>query len=120
MRGKTFLVSAFFVSLCLCVFVFRASSQTSNPSGALLTLQSRYLKRPLTLDGLFYETAQGRISIPALPGQARGILNRPYSAQATMPDGRVVTVSVVPQANDFAVSLTARPNTGIVRWGLAV
>jgi len=103
-------------------------SQTGNSGSALLMMESRNLaphgdgasSRILTLDGLFYQTAQGRINIPALPGQTRRISNRPWTTQATMPDGRTVTVSVSPQANDFAVSLSARPNTDIVRWGIAV
>jgi hypothetical protein len=74
----------------------------------------------LKIDGLFYETERGRVNLPVLQGQERAVSNRPWTAQTTMPDGRVVTVSVTPQSNNFAVRLSARPFADIVRWGMAI
>ena len=42
------------------------------------------------------------------------------SAQVTMSDGRVVTLSIMPDGKNSEVSLTAQPDSGIVKWGLAV
>src|SRR5882672_9845191 len=61
-------------------------------SQATLVLRSQVKNNPLKLDGLFFETAQGRIELPAgLTGQTQ---SDRAEAHVTMTDGRVVTVSV--------------------------
>ncbi len=71
----------------------------------------------LRLDGLFYETSEGRVSVPAdLVVKGRAALE----GQAQMPDGRVVTISVKPKGDSFTIELGAEPETDIVKWGLAV
>jgi alpha-glucosidase (family GH31 glycosyl hydrolase) len=73
---------------------------------------------PVRIDGLFYETAQGRSALPAsLTGRTtNGVL----VAEAAMPDGRTVTVTVRPDGRNYRVSLAASPATGITKWGFAV
>ncbi len=64
----------------------------------------------LQMDGLFYETAKGRVALPTdLSGGKR-----------KMPDGRTVTIAVVQRGRDFEVRTSARPDEDILKWGLAV
>src|SRR5579871_3761134 len=81
----------------------RASAQRGAPSppgpGAAIVLPSTQLQplgsgadaRALRIDGLFYETAQGRTRLPAdLTAAGSG---RPrWSAQRAMPDGRTAAL----------------------------
>ena len=102
------------------------SSASEKEEGAALVLYSERLaaqgqgpdSRALTLDGLFYETTNGRVTLPVR------LTVKPQSnrleSQTTMPDGRVVTVSVKPDGKDFNVRLSAQPDADIVKWGLAV
>ena len=61
----------------------------------------------------------GRTPLPPIPftlaqegsGQQAGI---------TMPDGRLVKISVSPDGNDFSIRLSATPDADIIKWGLAV
>jgi alpha-glucosidase (family GH31 glycosyl hydrolase) len=66
---------------------------------------------------LFYETTNSRTLLPVnLIADAQ-----PHGRSETkMPDGRVVTISVKPDGNDFSLRLSAAPDADIVRWGLAV
>ncbi len=105
---------------------FKASAQ-SRESQAVLVLRSNSLapqgqgpeSRSLKLDGLFYETAQGRTMLPAeLTAKAR---NNRLEGQTKMADGRMVSVSLKPEgAKNFIIRLSAQPATGIIKWGLAV
>jgi alpha-glucosidase (family GH31 glycosyl hydrolase) len=102
-------------------------SASSSAAAAVLPLRSKVLaplgsgaqSRALRIDGLFIETPQGRTSLPgaliAKPQQ-----NGAVEGQATMPDGRVVKLSVVPDGNNFTLKLTAQPSTLISKWGLAI
>ena len=70
------------------------------------------------IDGFFYETSAGRQLLPPLnPTKAS---DGSISARVTMPDGRVVNFSMKPERGNFEVSLTAEPDSGIVKWGLAL
>jgi len=71
-----------------------------------------------SLDGFFYETSAGRQMLPSLnPTQdSNGIV----SAHVTMSDGRVVSLSITPDGKNSEVSLSAKPDAGILKWGLAV
>jgi alpha-D-xyloside xylohydrolase len=74
--------------------------------------------RVLRLDGLFFETGEGRALVPAdLKVTSRG---RRLEGRATLADGRIVTVCAEPQGRDFVLWLSAEPNADIIRWGLAV
>src|SRR5690349_11825166 len=71
-----------------------------------------------SLDGFFYETSAGRQMLPPLkPTQDA---NGAISAHVTMSDGRVVTLSITPEGKNSEVSLTAQPDSDIIKWGLAV
>ncbi|TAK90439.1 MAG: hypothetical protein EPO07_20375, partial [Verrucomicrobia bacterium] len=86
--------------------------------GAVIQLKSAHLvagegvNGSLKLDGLFYETSRERIVLPAkLNLQSNGTTKQ---AQTTMPDGRVVTVSLEPRGKDFILKLSAQPSADIV------
>jgi alpha-D-xyloside xylohydrolase len=74
---------------------------------------------PFKIDSLFYETTNGRTTLPAMlftrtpegPGQ---------QATTNLPDGRQVTIAVKPDGNDFSIQLSATPDADIVKWGLTV
>jgi alpha-glucosidase (family GH31 glycosyl hydrolase) len=90
---------------------------------ATLVLQSRNItpRSTLTFDGLFYETAQGRTSLPAaLTSGIRTVSGARWNGQAQMPDGRMLRLSVTPQGNNFTVAFEARPNADIIKWGIAI
>ena len=91
------------------------------PGGdAALTLQAQRVV--LRIDGLFFETGTGRISLPPLTPRGT-VADGSWSGETTMPDGRVVRVSVTvrpEKAGSLAVSFSASPSADIVRWGLAL
>jgi hypothetical protein len=97
-----------------------AQASASAAPSAVLQLRSKVLSplgsgaqsHALRIDGLYIETLQGRASLPAAliaTPQKNGAL----AGQATMPDGRVVKLSVVPDGANFTVHLSAQPDTGI-------
>jgi alpha-glucosidase (family GH31 glycosyl hydrolase) len=73
------------------------------------------------LNGLFFETASGRVPIPGPikldPGSRR---DRAENSAVVANDGRKVTISVRPDGKNFIVRLSAHPDTGIVKWGFSV
>ena len=76
----------------------------------------------LRIDGLFYETAAGPTRLPSLTPQTT-TTDQPWIAEVTMPDRRVVRVSVTRRSGNpdtFDITLNARPDTDVVRWGLAI
>ncbi len=108
-----------------------AARAPQQPSGARVSLASPDLHsigagpaaRTLIVDGLFYETAAGRVSLPASLTAAVGAVARggaAYTSQTTEPDGRTVTLSVTPQGPDFTLALRAQPDADITRWGVAI
>ena len=100
------LLPALFAS---CLFIGCASTQATAPARIC----------PIKLDGLFYETAAGRTTLPVIPF-AQATNGSGQQAETKMPDGRVVKISVKPDGNDFAIRMTATPDTDIIKWGLAV
>jgi alpha-glucosidase (family GH31 glycosyl hydrolase) len=77
--------------------------------------------RSLKLDGIFYETAQGRIMLPAKFIEGKGsVAASRWEAQSKMADGRIVTVTATPEGNDFSVRMSAEPNADILKWGFAI
>lgn len=105
------------------------SAPEQNRAQASLTLHSYNLatdstgknNRSLRLDGLFYETAEGRVFLPAeLTNTPGGVLDRQRKAQLKMNDGRNITVEITPQGKNFSVRMSAQPNTGILKWGLSI
>jgi alpha-D-xyloside xylohydrolase len=105
------------------IFISFAIADAQRANDAALTLTSKNFGSgaPLTISGLFYETAQGRTFLPAeLTKDARPIKGKDWRAQVRMPDGRTVVASVVPQGQNFVFRLTAQPDTGIIKWGFAI
>ena len=96
---------------------------TAQQPGAVITLSSNQLKpwsaqnsRTLTLDRLFYDTAQGRATLPeALTATVTGT---PFSRDVTMPDGRRVTVNVSPRAGGYTVQPSRTAGNRHYRLGL--
>ena len=108
--------------LAICLF-FTGIMHAQN-GGAAFTLQSKNLssssgKQALTVDGLFYETAGGRTMLPRTL-TARAGKNGQLSANAKMPDGRSITISVKPNGGNFDIALIASPADGIRKWGLMI
>src|ERR1035441_2057299 len=64
---------------------------------------------PFKIDGLFYETATGRTPLPAIPF-TKTQAGPGQQAETKMLDGRVVTISVTPDGNDFSIRLSATPD----------
>ena len=106
------------ILICLILLVILSTiSEAQIASQGSLTLHSTTLKnRFLKIDGLFFETASGRASIPitniSIISQARKI-----EADAA---GHKITISIQPQGSDFNLSLTAQPNSDITKWGIAI
>jgi alpha-glucosidase (family GH31 glycosyl hydrolase) len=98
-----------------------STAQESGHAFLVLPQGQNQAKRSLRLDGVFFETKQGRTYLPAQltydgsPLKGSGFLN-----QAQMPDGRKVSLSVKQENRNFLIRLQAQPDTGIVKWGLAV
>jgi alpha-glucosidase (family GH31 glycosyl hydrolase) len=97
------------ILLCAVVPYSLALQTGGRAPGASLTLQSRNIGS-LTIDGLYYETAQGRVPLP-------GSLTR--GGETTMPDGHVISLKVSGRS-DFNIVLRAKPDTDITKWGLAI
>jgi alpha-glucosidase (family GH31 glycosyl hydrolase) len=70
------------------------------------------------IDCLGYETIDHhRVRLPAtMLAEAK----RQGSSQMKTPDGRTITLCIKPEANDYAVILSAEPDAGIIRWNMAV
>ncbi len=66
---------------------------------------------------LFYETTNSRTPLPV---QLIADAQQHGHSQATMPDGRVVKVSVQPDGKNSNLQFNAIPASDIVKWGLAV
>ena len=102
----------------LCAAAFCSYAQTN--TGTAIGLPSKQLKGSTTLklDGFFYETAAGKVFFaqqmtkPQITGRLR--------TEIKAADGRMVKVSVVPQGNNFNVSLSADKNDDIIKWGVQI
>jgi alpha-D-xyloside xylohydrolase len=103
MKSKTVLTTAqiLFASVCLPAMLQAASVSSEIPK----------------IDGLFYETAAGRVTLPeALVTEAQ----RGGRSQTNMLDGRAVTVTAGREGSRVALKISAQPNTGVLRWGMAL
>jgi alpha-D-xyloside xylohydrolase len=99
------------------------AQQRSAGEAATFVLRASGLKPSgdLRLDGLFYETATGRVALPATLTAGRGpIGGEGWTGEVRMPDGRLIRARVSSQANAFNILLTAMPDDGVLRWGLAI
>jgi alpha-glucosidase (family GH31 glycosyl hydrolase) len=105
-------------TLALLSPIHLAADDNAAGAGGLV-LSTRNLspgQADLALDGFFYETAQGRMTIP-LPWIN---VSRRLDREIKMPDGHTVKISVEPSGKNFLIRLSAQPGTNIVKWGLAI
>lgn len=132
MMRRKLLIHLLFALLTLSAFAVNAQSsrkskgaRVNNENQAAIVLRSKSLRpegsgadaRSLKLDGLFYETAQGRVMLPT-EATAGAKMDGRLETQTQMADGRVVTVTVKPDGKNFVIHLGAQPDSGIVKWGL--
>jgi len=116
------MVSCLGLLLALGVSAYGQRATTAAATGSSITLQSINLKpsggvRRLVIDGLFYETASGRV---ALPDFRATVGPKAWSKELHSTDGRTITVAVSPQAKEFLLTMKATPADDIIKWGLAV
>ena len=107
----------------LSILTANQSQPRTNGDEATLVLESNNLAGAtnLKLNGFFYETAKGRtILLPQLTKEAKAIKDKQWSGQIRMPDGRTVSLRVLPQGKNFIIRLNAQPESDISKWGLAI
>jgi alpha-D-xyloside xylohydrolase len=118
---------AWFLLILLLMFGVGVAQDKKSTAG--LTLHSAALasnplgfgNRSLRLDGIFFETAQGRTLLPSEFGKGSdGIQTRQWESRVKTEGGRVVTVAISPQGDDFTVRISAKPDADILKWGLAI
>ncbi len=109
------------ISLLASFVVLTAAVALGQNGQAQLVLPSKNLTPSggLKLDEIFYETAKGRVTLPASL-TAKPDKSGRITAEAKMPDGRTIKLYVTPTRDNFEVSLSATPNDGITKWGLAI
>jgi alpha-D-xyloside xylohydrolase len=120
MMRKAFFFFLFGVVLLpLTVFSLLAGTDENKEVSQLVLGSNGLEEKPgqLVLLDFFYETATGQTPIPV---QLFEIGKMAQIQEIKMPDGRTVTVSVKPDGKDFQINFSANPNTGILKWGLAV
>src|SRR4051794_38547101 len=115
-KSRIALIAAGLITFAVCSVV-AARILRAQAGGAALTLQSKGLA--LRMDGLFYETASGRIFLPSFTPEAN-ISTVPWMKEIAMPDGHAIRVAVTPQYGRFTIAFSSRPNADIIRWGFAV
>src|SRR5882672_9874200 len=100
------------------------SRTVQDENQAVLILRSNSLAargvggHSLKLDGLFYETLQGRTPLPAkLTANQK---NNELGSEVKMADGRVVSLTLKHEGKDFIVRLSAQPDQDITKWGVAL
>ena len=106
------------ILICLLFLFFLSTvSQGQIDRQGSITLQSINLKnRSLRIDGLFFETASGRATIPII----NTIITSRSRTIAADVAGHKITILIQPQGSNFNLSLTAQPNTDITKWGIAI
>src|SRR5438552_4950164 len=105
------MTSLWLLVLCLPVVGF---SQTALPAqreseraGLVLSQSQGADNRVLRLDSFFYETAQGRITLPAqLTSKGQDSLRDGLEAQTKTMDGRTVTLSEKRDGHNFIIRLS--------------
>jgi len=110
------------LSIALMLLCMSVSAYSQRVPSSAITLQSIQLKptvgrRSLKVDQLFFETANGRVTlsgINALVGP------KAWTKQVKLDDGRLVTVTVTPQGKNFGLTFKAAPDADILKWGLSI
>jgi alpha-D-xyloside xylohydrolase len=110
--------SRMLVLLSLPFFLSLQPRLESGPAQKGLSLLSRHLSTPLRLEEFYLETASGRISLPVqLSAKAQG---KQLAWQSKTPDGRSISVQVMPKGDTFTVRLSAQPVDETAKWGFAI
>jgi len=95
-------------------------SASDAPGTLALTSGNPATQQPLRFDGLFYETAQGRVSLPADLTARIQNPSAPWSTETRMPDGRTVKLTVTAKDRSLVLQLAAQPDADIIKWGMTV
>jgi alpha-glucosidase (family GH31 glycosyl hydrolase) len=103
------------VIVCLLSLLI-LSNVSKAQTGSIIVRSDKLKNRTLTVDGLFFETASGRIPIPI---NNTTVISKARTIEADVA-GHKITVSIQPQESNFNLSLTAQPNTDINKWGIAI
>jgi len=107
----------------------KASNPAQNRGRATLVLSSKVLApdpggtntASLRLDGIYYETAEGRRMMPEEITEGYGrSAGKPWAARTRMADGRSVTISITPEGSDLTIRMRAQPDDDILKWGLSI
>jgi alpha-D-xyloside xylohydrolase len=113
---KIFLSLAAATTILLSAFRLVAADAAASGGFALASANLAPTPGGLAIDGIFLETDKGRIPIPLSLGEVR----KRTAKEVKLSDGRIVTVSIKPDGNNFLISFTANPSTGISKWGLSI
>ena len=73
----------------------------------------------LSLDKIFYETADGPVSVEMGPLVIKS-MDTPEVVQVTGDDERQITVVLTPEGDNVSVGFHALPQDDIIRWGFSV
>lgn len=99
--------------------VFVGISFGQSNTNTIILPSKNVISGKLVLDGLFYETANGRVflnnQLNALPKK-----NWQLETEIKTSDGRTIKISVTPEGQNFNLSLTANSTDGIKKWGLTI
>ncbi|MGD2093716.1 MAG: glycoside hydrolase family 31 protein [Phycisphaerales bacterium] len=81
----------------------------------------------LKVDGLFFETADGKTMLPSQLDikttdiiDVTDILGSQLTGQTELPDGRKVTILVKPKGDNYIIKFSAEPSNDIIKWGFAI
>jgi hypothetical protein len=82
-----------------------------------ITLRSSNLKNlSLVLDGLFFETASGRVAVP-ISNTIISTKSRPIEVETA---GHRISVTIETVGRSFNLLLRAQPDSDITKWGLSI
>ena len=104
------LLGSLLVALAGCVH-----TKTTSLTGSLIVEDSTAQPR-IHLSGFFYETSQGRVSVPAQITVSKS----GGGGSLTMADGRTVKISLAPEGRNVMVRLSAQPDRDIIKWGFSL
>ncbi len=124
MRSKNLI----FTLLVVLISIIPAGCSSVKPSfeakgkNPELILPLNVLSKPgvLKLEGMFFETSEGRTTLPPQLEIKSNLIDSSFEASAIMSNGRKVVVSVRSRGDNYIIQFNASPNGDIVKWGFAV
>ena len=122
-KNRTFLLLTLLMLVVLTGCTSQKPSFVTGEEQLTLILPSKKLpvSDSLKLDGLFFETAEGRTMLPSqLDVKIKRMSKAPFQGTTELEDGRKVTVSLKPKGDNFIIKFNATPNEDIVKWGFAI